>query len=97
MRTADRIHLVRSGFSTSKVILGFVIADIDKTSPRCQRLLNNMFYREKGSDASWTDNNEPPETYLEYSDDESEARHKRPKVVCYFCTIENVRMWGQIF
>ncbi|ESO89224.1 hypothetical protein LOTGIDRAFT_229116 [Lottia gigantea] len=30
----------------------------------------------KGSDASWKDNNEPPERCLDYSDDESERRSK---------------------
>lgn len=30
----------------------------------------------KGSDASWEDNNEPPEKHLDYSDDESERRAK---------------------
>ncbi|XP_053392452.1 H/ACA ribonucleoprotein complex non-core subunit NAF1-like [Mercenaria mercenaria] len=32
--------------------------------------------RVKGSDASWEDNNEPPEKHLDYSDDESERRAK---------------------
>lgn len=31
----------------------------------------------KGSDASWADNNEPPECYLEYSDDEQERIARR--------------------
>lgn len=30
----------------------------------------------KGSDASWEDNNEPPEKYIDYSDDEEERRAK---------------------
>ncbi|KAG8194845.1 hypothetical protein JTE90_017278 [Oedothorax gibbosus] len=35
--------------------------------------------KQKGSDASWQDNNEPPEEFLDYSDDEEEraARRKR--------------------
>ncbi|KAL4240686.1 H/ACA ribonucleoprotein complex non-core subunit naf1 [Mactra antiquata] len=33
----------------------------------------------KGSDASWEDNNEPPEKHLDYSDDEAERKAKAKK------------------
>lgn len=41
----------------------------------------NLRIRNKGSDASWTDNNEPPVSCLDFSDDEEEARCKRSKPV----------------
>lgn len=36
-----------------------------------------LFYRMKGSDASWEDNNEPPPKCLDYSDDEAERTARR--------------------
>lgn len=43
-----------------------------------------MFCRQKGSDASWHHNNEPPVTCLDFSDDEGEARAKRSMIVSIF-------------
>lgn len=38
-----------------------------------------MGFRCKGSDASWVDDDEPPEVCLEYSDDEQEKRARKNK------------------
>ena len=47
-----------------------------------ESLLRILFFRrQKGSDASWHHNNEPPITCLDFSDDEDEARAKRSVAV----------------
>eukprot|EP00105_Crassostrea_gigas_P031631 XP_011454383.1 PREDICTED: H/ACA ribonucleoprotein complex non-core subunit NAF1 [Crassostrea gigas] len=49
-------------------------------APKVENLTNYVFVEHlrmmKGSDASWEDNNEPPEKYIDYSDDEEERRAK---------------------
>lgn len=42
-------------------------------------VLVSQLLKNKGSDASWKDNNEPPQEYLDYSDDEAEKLAKKSR------------------